>query len=95
MVRWCVGTAAHDNAGAPDCRVAKVPCSRSDEGREAAQLELVTVTFAEHEGKTKLIPRQCVRESVEEREGTLLGWIEMLDRLGDDLAAVRPGRVSS
>jgi hypothetical protein len=23
MVRWCVGTAAHDNAGAPDCRVAR------------------------------------------------------------------------
>src|SRR5450759_956565 len=29
MVRWCVGTTAHDNAGAPDCRVAKVPCSRT------------------------------------------------------------------
>jgi Activator of Hsp90 ATPase homolog 1-like protein len=56
---------------------------------------LVTVTFAEHEGKTKLTPRQSVPESVEEREGTQLGWIEMLDRLGGDLPAVRPGRVSS
>jgi len=27
VVRWCVGTAAHDNAGAPDRRVAKVPRS--------------------------------------------------------------------
>lgn len=56
---------------------------------------LVTVTFTEHEGKTKLTPRRSVPESVEEREGTQLGWIEMLDRLGDDLAAVRPGRASS
>lgn len=56
---------------------------------------LVTLTFAEHEGKTKLTARQSVPESVEERDGTQLGWIEMLDRLGDDLAEVRPGRVSS
>lgn len=56
---------------------------------------LVTLTFAEHEGKTKLTARQSAPESVEERDGTQLGWIEMLDRLGDDLAEVRPGRVNS
>jgi len=56
---------------------------------------LVTVTFAEHEGKAKLTPRRFVPESVEEREGMQQGWTEMLDRFGDDLAAVRPGRVSS
>jgi len=40
----------------------------------------MTVTFAEHEAKTKLTLRHSILESVEEREGTQQGWIEMLDR---------------
>jgi uncharacterized protein YndB with AHSA1/START domain len=47
---------------------------------------LVTVTFEEHEGKTKLTLRHAIPVSVEEREGTEQGWIEMLDRLAEDLA---------
>ena len=47
---------------------------------------LVTVTFEEHEGKTKLTLRHTIPVSVEEREGTEHGWIEMLDRLAEDLA---------
>jgi uncharacterized protein YndB with AHSA1/START domain len=47
---------------------------------------LVTVTFIEHEGKTKLTLRHSITQSVEEREGTQQGWNEMLDRLADCLA---------
>lgn len=46
----------------------------------------VTVTFAEHEGKTMLTLRHSILESVVEREGTQQGWTEMLDRLAEDLA---------
>ena len=47
---------------------------------------LVTVTFAGHEGKTKLTLRHSILESVEEREGTQQGWTEMFDRLPAELA---------
>jgi uncharacterized protein YndB with AHSA1/START domain len=47
---------------------------------------LVTVTFAEHKGKTKLTLRHSILESVEEREGTEQGWDEMFDRLAAELA---------
>lgn len=47
---------------------------------------LVTVTFAEQEGKTKLTLRHSLPESVEERKGAEQGWNEMLDRLAEDLA---------
>jgi uncharacterized protein YndB with AHSA1/START domain len=50
------------------------------------QETLVTVTFAEHEGKTRLTVRQSILESVVEREGTRQGWLEMLARLAEDLA---------
>lgn len=49
---------------------------------------LVTVTCAEHEGKTKLTLRHSILKSVEEREGTQRRWTEMLDRLAEDLAKV-------
>jgi uncharacterized protein YndB with AHSA1/START domain len=47
---------------------------------------LVTVTFAEHGGKTRLTLRHSIPESVEERRGVQQGWTEMLDRLAEDLA---------
>jgi uncharacterized protein YndB with AHSA1/START domain len=49
---------------------------------------LVTVTFVEHEGKTKVTVRQSILESVVERDGTRQGWLEMLDRLAEELTAV-------
>jgi len=49
---------------------------------------LVTVTFAEHEGKTKLTLQHSIPESVEERGGIQQGWTEMLDRLAGELARV-------
>ena len=47
---------------------------------------LVTVTFEEQEGKTKLTLRHAIPVSVEERKGTEQGWSEMLERLAEDLA---------
>jgi uncharacterized protein YndB with AHSA1/START domain len=49
---------------------------------------IVTVTFAEHEGRTKLTLHQTVLESVAKRTGAHPSWIEMLDRLAEDLAKV-------
>ncbi len=48
---------------------------------------LVTVTFAEHAGQTKLTLQQSVLESVAERSGAQQGWTESLDRLGAYVAA--------
>jgi uncharacterized protein YndB with AHSA1/START domain len=50
----------------------------------------VTVTFAEEAGKTRLVLHQTVSESLAKRTGAHPSWIEMLDRLAEDLA--RRGR---
>ena len=42
---------------------------------------LVTVSFEEHEGKTRLTLQHAIPVSVEERKGAEQGWSEMLDRL--------------
>lgn len=46
---------------------------------------LVTVTFAEHGGKTKLTFHQAIFESVESRDSHEEGWSESLDRLNQYL----------
>jgi uncharacterized protein YndB with AHSA1/START domain len=48
---------------------------------------LITVTFAEREGKTTLTLQHDVPESVAERTGARQGWSESLDRLAAYLAA--------
>jgi uncharacterized protein YndB with AHSA1/START domain len=47
---------------------------------------LVTVTFAEQAGKTKLTLRHAIPEAVKEREDTQTGWTQMFDRLANYLA---------
>ena len=47
---------------------------------------LVTVTFAEHEGKTRLALHLGVSESLAKRQGADVGWAETLDRLSGYLA---------
>jgi uncharacterized protein YndB with AHSA1/START domain len=42
---------------------------------------LVTVSFEEHEGKTRLTLRHAIPVTVEERAGAEQGWSEMLERL--------------
>ena len=44
---------------------------------------LVTVTFAEQKGKTKLTLHIEVSESVAKRQGANVSWAETLDRLAD------------
>ncbi len=53
----------------------------------------VTVTFAELGGTTKLTLHQTVPESLAKRTGAHPSWIEMLDRLAEELtnARVFPG----
>jgi len=46
---------------------------------------LVTVTFEEHEGKTKLTMQQSVPESVAECNGVWQGWNESFDKLAENL----------
>jgi uncharacterized protein YndB with AHSA1/START domain len=47
---------------------------------------LVTVTFAEQDGKTRLTFHQAPFESVESRDSHQSGWSECFDRLEDYLA---------
>lgn len=47
---------------------------------------IVTVTLAGLGGQTKLTLRQTVSESIAKRTGAHPSWIEMLDRLAEDLA---------
>ncbi|MEO6000866.1 MAG: SRPBCC domain-containing protein [Chitinophagaceae bacterium] len=46
---------------------------------------IVTVTFKEYEGKTILTLRQTVAESIAKRTGAYPSWINMFDRLAEDL----------
>ena len=47
---------------------------------------ILTVTFTELAGKTQLSLHQTVLESLAKRHGDHPSWLEMLDRLADDLA---------
>jgi uncharacterized protein YndB with AHSA1/START domain len=47
----------------------------------------VTVTFAERDGKTMLTLHQTVPESLAKRTGAHPSWLEMLDRLDEQLAS--------
>lgn len=47
---------------------------------------VVTVTFAEHGGQTRLTLHQTVSESLAKRTGAYPSWLQMLDRLAADLA---------
>jgi uncharacterized protein YndB with AHSA1/START domain len=44
---------------------------------------LVTITFAEHDGKTKMTFRQAVFETVGQRDGHQGGWNSSFDRLAE------------
>jgi uncharacterized protein YndB with AHSA1/START domain len=47
---------------------------------------LVTVTFADHDGKTEMAFRQAVFDTVETRDGHAQGWGESFDMLAEHLA---------
>jgi uncharacterized protein YndB with AHSA1/START domain len=46
---------------------------------------VVTVLFAEHQGKTEVSLRQTVSEALARETGALPSWHEMLDRLSEKL----------
>jgi uncharacterized protein YndB with AHSA1/START domain len=48
---------------------------------------LLTVTFAEQDGKTKLTVRQSVSEALARSIGAVDGWNQSLDRLAEQLKA--------
>ena len=47
---------------------------------------VVTVTFADLDGKTQLTLRQTVSESLAKRTGAYPSWLDMFDRLAERLA---------
>ena len=49
---------------------------------------LITITFAERDGKTEMTFTQGVFESVEDRDGHREGWSESFDKLAEYLASV-------
>jgi uncharacterized protein YndB with AHSA1/START domain len=55
---------------------------------------VVTVTFSEHDGKTKLTLRHSVPGSFAEREGMQQGWSQMLDRLSEELVNTTKGKTT-
>jgi uncharacterized protein YndB with AHSA1/START domain len=57
-----------------------------DDAGKPGHETLVTVTFADHEGKTKMTMRQATFENVEERDGHEGGWSETFDKLAEHLA---------
>lgn len=56
-----------------------------EEGGERGLETLVTVTFADEDGKTRMTLRQAPFESVEERDGHRGGWSSSFDRLAEHL----------
>lgn len=46
---------------------------------------VITVTFEELEGKTKITLHQTVAESIAKRTGAYPSWLQMLDRLAEQL----------
>jgi uncharacterized protein YndB with AHSA1/START domain len=60
--------------------------AHENEDGELGHETLITVTFAEQGGETKLTLRQAVFESVKERDSHRGGWNSSLDRLVEYLA---------
>jgi uncharacterized protein YndB with AHSA1/START domain len=58
------------------------------DGKPTSPETLLTVTFEEQQGKTKLTLHQAVFESVTVRDEHRGGWTSSLDRLADYLATV-------
>jgi len=58
-----------------------------DEDGKPGREMLITITFAEHDGRTEMTFAQSVFESAEDRDGHREGWTESFDRLADYLAS--------
>jgi uncharacterized protein YndB with AHSA1/START domain len=60
-----------------------------EEDGERGEENLVTITFAEEGGKTRMTFKQVPFGSVEERDGHESGWSEAFDKLGAYVATLR------
>ena len=60
-----------------------------EEEGERGRENLVTVTFAEQGGKTRMTFRQAFFETIEQRDSHHQGWSECIDRLAQYLARER------
>jgi uncharacterized protein YndB with AHSA1/START domain len=60
-----------------------------DEEGERGLETLVTLTFAEEDGKTRMTFRQAPFQSIEERNGHRGGWTSSFDRLEDYVAHMK------
>jgi uncharacterized protein YndB with AHSA1/START domain len=63
-----------------------VPATYYGMSQEAPLEMLLTVTFEEHDGKTKMTLRQVGFPSVAESQGAEQGWNQSFDKLAEDLA---------
>lgn len=90
---WCVGV--YHEIVAPE-RIVYTLASADAQGNKTAPAAgghasdwpaetTVSVTFTEHEGRTKLVLRQTVLESIAKRTGAYPSWLQMLDRLEEEL----------
>ncbi len=61
-----------------------------EETGERGQETVVTVTFDEMNGKTKMVMHQVPFQSIAERDGHDEGWNSTFDRLAAHLRSVRP-----
>lgn len=66
---------------------------RWEEEGERGRENLVTVTFADHNGKTRLNFHQAFFETVETRDSHHGGWSECMDRLVALMEAAKRGEV--
>ena len=62
-----------------------------DASGKTNQQTLVTVTFAERDGKTEMTLRQTGFQSAESRDGHRMGWTSALDVLADYLKKLASG----
>ena len=90
---WCLGV--YEDIVAPERIVYTIAMADAD-GNLLASLDAgkdsdwpeetrVTVTFAEYEGKTKMTLTQSVLESIAKRTGAYPSWLNMFDRLEEEL----------
>jgi uncharacterized protein YndB with AHSA1/START domain len=81
---WCSGVYAEISA--PERIVYTMVAEGGEKDPEWPRETTVTVTFAEHDGKTTLTLHQSVSESLAKRTGAHPGWLSMLDRLDEQLS---------
>jgi uncharacterized protein YndB with AHSA1/START domain len=60
-----------------------------DDASRPLHQTIVTISFADEEGRTRLTLRQAVFESVSARDDHVLGWSEALEHLAEYLAQTR------